>query len=125
MKILRVPGYNKIYQNLDKNNKVLVRGGRTKDVPGLQYKIVFCQKTSASRKTYSIKPIVIYNQKRSKYGVKFKVEDRNQSGAIMPYYYSPNQLPKSKKKKDAAVIEALDNSRSRCFERDLYNKRKN
>jgi len=150
LKKLRVGGYDKIYQNLSAKNAVLIRGGRAKDVPGIQYKMVFTnedpEKKKKKKKKYALMPIVIYNQKRSKYGVKFKIEDREKCGTKMPYYYAANQVAamekrnkkiekrnkakekRNKKREEGYEIleelEKTDVKKQRCFERNFYNRRK-
>jgi small subunit ribosomal protein S12 len=47
---------------LQEHSVVLIRGGRTKDLPGIRYKIV--------RGVYDLKGIKHYKQSRSKYGTK-------------------------------------------------------
>ena len=48
--------------NLEQYNVVLVRGGRTKDLPGIKYKCV--------RGVYDLAPVIGRKNARSKYGVK-------------------------------------------------------
>lgn len=47
--------------NLKEHSVVLVRGGRTKDLPGLQYKLI--------RGKYDLEPMLSRKKRRSKYGV--------------------------------------------------------
>lgn len=47
--------------NLKEHSVVLVRGGRTKDVPGLQYKVI--------RGKYDLEPLLSRKKRRSKFGV--------------------------------------------------------
>ena len=54
-----IPG---IGHNVQKHTTVLVRGGRTKDLPGLKYKIV--------RGKYDVMGVANRESSRSKYGVK-------------------------------------------------------
>lgn len=54
-----IPG---IKHNLQKFSTVLLRGGRTKDLPGLKYKLV--------RGVYDLKGVVNRFKARSKYGIK-------------------------------------------------------
>jgi small subunit ribosomal protein S12 len=48
--------------NLQEHSVVMIRGGRTKDLPGLKYKVI--------RGKYDLKGIPHYKQGRSKYGTK-------------------------------------------------------
>jgi len=54
-----IPG---IGHNVQKHTTVLVRGGRTKDLPGLKYKVV--------RGKYDVLGVVDRVTSRSKYGIK-------------------------------------------------------
>lgn len=48
--------------NLEQYNVVLVRGGRTKDLPGIKYKCI--------RGVYDLAPVIGRKNARSKYGAK-------------------------------------------------------
>jgi small subunit ribosomal protein S12 len=70
-KVARVRLYNGKYitayiagegHNVQKFHDVLVRGGRTKDLPGIQYKII--------RGKYDVMPVLHRRNARSKYGLK-------------------------------------------------------
>lgn len=54
-----IPG---IGHNIQKHSQVLVRGGRAKDLPGVNYRLI--------RGKYDLSPIVVRRQGRSKYGMK-------------------------------------------------------
>jgi small subunit ribosomal protein S12 len=58
-------------QNLRKDSLVLIRGGRTKDLPGLKYKMMRSKRESK----YTLKPLPYMKRKRSKYAAK-KVHTR-------------------------------------------------
>lgn len=60
------------FQGLQRYSRVLVRGGRTKDTPGLKYKLMHSSNTKLS-----LKPLVYLRKKRSKYGVK-KIRKENE-----------------------------------------------
>jgi small subunit ribosomal protein S12 len=57
--LISIPGRN---HGLQKYSKVLVRGGNTRDIPGVKYRAI--------RGKYDLKPWYEKRQKRSKYGVK-------------------------------------------------------
>jgi len=57
-----IPG---IGHNLQKFSSVLVRGGRVKDMPGINFKII--------RGIYDCQPVLARMQGRSKYGTKSKL----------------------------------------------------
>lgn len=54
-----IPG---IGHNIQKHSQVLVRGGRAKDLPGVNYRLI--------RGKYDLSPIVMRRKSRSKYGMK-------------------------------------------------------
>ncbi len=54
-----IPG---IGHNIQKHSQVLVRGGRAKDLPGVNYRLI--------RGKYDLSPLVLRRQGRSKYGMK-------------------------------------------------------
>lgn len=54
-----IPG---IGHNIQKHSQVLVRGGRAKDLPGVNYRLI--------RGKYDLSPIMVRRQGRSKYGMK-------------------------------------------------------
>jgi small subunit ribosomal protein S12 len=54
-----IPG---IGHNIQKHSQVLVRGGRAKDLPGVNYRLI--------RGKYDLSPIVLRRKSRSKYGMK-------------------------------------------------------
>jgi len=68
--IVTIPdGYQHGGQALQKYNKVLIRGGRCRDMPGAHYKIL---RTMGDRRNDTMGGALKRKQKRSKYGV-FKV----------------------------------------------------
>lgn len=54
-----IPG---VGHNIQKHSQVLVRGGRAKDLPGVNYRLI--------RGKYDLSPIVLRRKGRSKYGMK-------------------------------------------------------
>ena len=60
--LAHIPG---IGHNLQEHSTVLVRGGRVRDIPGVQYRIM--------RGLRDCKPVGDRKAKRSKYGVKLKL----------------------------------------------------
>ena len=57
--IAQIPG---IGHNLQEHSCVLIRGGRVRDIPGVQYRVI--------RGLYDCKPVYERISSRSKYGVK-------------------------------------------------------
>lgn len=60
--IAHIPG---IGHNLQEHSCVLVRGGRVRDIPGVQYRVI--------RGLFDCKPVTERKTARSKYGVKRKL----------------------------------------------------
>lgn len=60
--IAHIPG---IGHNLQEHSSVLVRGGRVRDIPGIQYRVI--------RGLLDCKPVTGRKTARSKYGVKIKL----------------------------------------------------
>jgi small subunit ribosomal protein S12 len=59
--LAHIPG---IGHNLQEHSTVLIRGGRVRDIPGVQYRVM--------RGLRDCKPVTGRRSKRSKYGVKLK-----------------------------------------------------
>ena len=76
-----IPGQG---HNLKKHSIVLIRGGRTKDVPGLKYKII--------RGWQSAEPVHTRRRARSKYGTKMWQKKIKRRGKRRPYVWVKNKI---------------------------------